>query len=297
MADSDVLFISLDSCRYDTFVAAHRQGSLPHLEAIGPLHKALAPSYFTYGSHAAFWMGFTPGVIGSAEPWLNPKAGKLFRMAFAGHAGRDGEQSFRLDGANMVEGFRKQGYLTLGSGAVDWFNTASETGSVLAKPFEHFQFAGNTWSLQNQLAWLEERLAEAPLDQPRFVFLNVGETHVPYWHEGASWERWPSPCVPFGNEQCSASESARRQRACLEWVDRQLVPLLQSFREGTVLVCADHGDCWGEDGLWEHGISHPATLTVPLLLRVRGVPIGVSSSSSRFRSVASRLKRWLRARL
>ena len=212
MAASDVLFISLDSCRYDTFAAARWQGALPHLAAIAPLHKALAPSYFTYGSHAAFWMGFTPGVIGSEEPWLNPKAGKLFRMAFAGHAGNDGEQSFRLGGANMVEGFRQQGYLTLGSGAVDWFNTASETGAVLAQPFEHFQFAGNTWSLQSQLAWLEQRLVEAPVDQPRFVFLNVGETHVPYWHEGASWERWPSPCVPFGDENCSATESARRQR-------------------------------------------------------------------------------------
>ena len=154
MAATDVLFISLDSCRYDTFAAAHRQGALPHLAAIAPLHKAQAPSYFTYGSHAAFWMGFTPGVIGSEEPWLNPKVGKLFRMAFAGHAGNDGEQSFRLGGANMVEGFRQQGYLTLGSGAVDWFNTATETGLVLAQPFDQFQFAGNTWSLQSQLKWL-----------------------------------------------------------------------------------------------------------------------------------------------
>ena len=304
MAASDVLFISLDSCRYDTFAAAHRQGALPHLAAIAPLHKAQAPSYFTYGSHAAFWMGFTPGVIGSEEPWLNPKVGKLFRMAFAGHAGNDGEQSFRLGGANMVEGFRQQGYLTLGSGAVDWFNTASETGAVLAQPFEHFQFAGNTWSLQCQLAWLEQRLVAAPADQPRFVFLNVGETHVPYWHEGASWERWPSPCVPFGDQNCSAVESARRQRACLEWVDRQLAPLLDRFRDGTVLICADHGDCWGEDGLWEHGISHSATLTVPLLLRVRGVPVvstasavAIPPSPSRFRSAASRLKRWWKARL
>ena len=89
-------------------------------------------------------MGFSPGVIGSTEPWLNPKAGKLFLMAFAGHAGSDGEQSFRVGGANIVEGFRQQVYLTLGSGAVDWFNAPSETGSVLAKPFEHFQFADNT---------------------------------------------------------------------------------------------------------------------------------------------------------
>jgi hypothetical protein len=297
MAATDVLFISLDSCRFDTFAAAHRRRALPGFGAIGPLHKALAPSYFTYGSHSAFWMGFTPGVIGSREPFLNPKAGKLFRMTFAGHAGRDGERSFRLEGANVIDGFRRQGYRTIGSGAVDWFDSSTETGAVLAAPFEHFQFAGNTWSLSTQLAWIDARLAETPDDQPRFVFLNVGETHVPYWHEGASWERWPSPCVPFGSEHCSASESARRQGACLEWIDHQLLSLLQRFSDGTVLVCGDHGDCWGEDGLWEHGISHPATLTVPLLMRVRGKPVGVSSSPSRFRSAASRLKRWLKARL
>jgi len=84
MAATDVLLISLDSCRYDTFAAAHAAGRLPHLTAVGPLQRAHAPSYFTYGSHAAFWMGFTPGVSASREPWLNPKAGKLFRMAYSG---------------------------------------------------------------------------------------------------------------------------------------------------------------------------------------------------------------------
>ncbi|MCP9891968.1 hypothetical protein KBY57_13030 [Cyanobium sp. Aljojuca 7D2] len=275
-ADS-VLLLSLDSCRFDTFAAAHCAGTIPHLAAIGPLHRALAPSYFTYGSHAAFWMGFTPGVVGSSEPWLNPKAGKLFRMAFAGHPGRAGgsdvEGSFLLEGGNLIEGFRRRGYRTIGSGAVDWFDTASDTGAVLAAPFERFHFAGDTWSLGRQLAWIEAELAATPAEQPVFVFLNVGETHVPYWHEGAPWERWPSPCVPFGGAVCSAAESRRRQRDCLEWADGQLAPLLERFAGGTILACADHGDCWGEDGLWEHGISHPATLTVPLLLRVRGCPI------------------------
>jgi hypothetical protein len=304
MAAKDVLFISLDSCRYDTFAAVYGAGLLPQISAVGPLHRAMAPSYFTYGSHAAFWMGFTPGVIGSVEPWLNPKAGKLFRMAFAGHAGKDGERSFCLGGANIVEGFRQRGYSTIGSGAVDWFDPASATGAVLGAPFEHFQFVGNTWSLREQLAWIDACSAEAPAEQPRFVFLNVGETHVPYWHEGAPWERWPSPCVPFGGESCSAVESSRRQRACLAWVDQQLGPLLQRFGDGTVMVCADHGDCWGEDGLWEHGISHAATLTVPLLLRVRGEPVRAphgaltkSPTPSRFRSALLRLKRLLKVSL
>ena len=273
MAESNVLFITLDSCRYDTFEATHAAGTIPHLTRVGPLHQAQAPSYFTYGSHAAFWMGFTPGRAELGEPMLNPKAGKLFRMAFSGHLG-SADCGFQLHGANVIDGFRRQGYRTIGSGAVDWFDPSSSTGAVLGSPFESFHFAGNTWSLASQLSWIEQELTRTPNDQPVFVFLNVGETHVPYWHQDAPWPRRPSPCIAFGGEACDAVESARRQRACLEWVDARLAPLLQRFREGTTLVCADHGDCWGEDGLWEHGISHPATLTVPMLLRYRGQPVG-----------------------
>ena len=281
MEASNVLFITLDSCRYDTFAAAHADGAIPHLTQVGALHCAQAPSYFTYGSHAAFWMGFTPGRAELEEPMLNPKAGKLFRMAFAGHVGSE-EGGFQLQGANVIEGFRRKGYRTIGSGAVDWFDPSSCTGAVLGAPFERFHFAGNTWSLASQLSWIDHELAQTPQDQPVFVFLNVGETHVPYWHDAAPWPRRPSPCIAFGGEACNAKESARRQRACLEWVDCRLASLLKRFEQGTTLVCADHGDCWGEDGLWEHGISHPATLTVPMLLRYRGQPMG-SSTASHFR--------------
>ena len=300
MNAEDVLWITLDSCRFDTFDAVSRRGELPVMSGVAPLHKATSPSHFTYGSHAAFWMGFTPGVVGSSEPWLNPKAGKLFRMAFSGHRGRDGQESFRLEGENIIDGFRRNGYFTVGTGAVDWFDSSTPTGAVLGAPFQHFYFSGNTWSLASQLAWIDARLAEAPPDKPRFVFLNVGETHVPYWFEGAPWLRWPSPCVPFGGTACSAKESSRRQQACLAWVDQQLAPLINRFSAGTVLICADHGDCWGEDGLWEHGISHPATLTVPLLIRFRGMPLVDASLShpntTRFRSGLSRLQRWWRVR-
>ena len=300
----DILFVTLDSCRFDTFEKAFDSGLVPNIASIGPLHKAFSPSYFTYGSHAAFWMGFTPGVVGCESPFLNPKAGKLFRLTYSGFIKNKNDQGLLLQGKNIIDGLRNSGYSAIGTGSVEWFNTSTDTGSVLAEPFEHFWFSGNTWSLNAQLSWINERLSELPEEKPRFVFLNVGETHVPYWHEGASWERWPSPCVPFGNEHCSATECSQRQTSCLEWVDRQLATLLDSFQDGTVLICADHGDCWGEDGLWEHGISHPATLTVPLLLRVRGVPVEktqveekVVTSPSRIRSAFSRLKRWLKARL
>ena len=264
-----VLFVTLDSCRFDSFRDAH----VPALKSISPLYKAQAPSYFTYGSHAAFWMGFTPGVSSLHKvPWLNPKFGKLFRMSHSAVSSH-GEDAFELYGSNIIDGFRRLGYHTIGSGAVAWFDQSTSTGSVLSEPFDEFWYSGNTSNLRAQLSWLFRQILLYGHNRPLFVFLNVGETHVPYWHEGANWDQWPSPCIPFGGNQCSLSESRRRQISCLEWVDIQLVPLLNAFRNSTTLVCSDHGDCWGEDGLWEHGISHPATLTVPLLMRVRGEPV------------------------
>ena len=44
----------------------------------------------------------------------------------------------------------------------------------LGQPFEHFYFPGNTWSLGQQLTWIDEHLQNLDVDQPRFVFLNVG---------------------------------------------------------------------------------------------------------------------------
>jgi arylsulfatase A-like enzyme len=81
------------------------------------------------------------------------------------------------------------------------------------------------------------------------------------------------PCVPFGDTN-DRRVCEQRQRACLEYVDRVLGLLLERFMEAWVLICSDHGDCWGEDGLWEHGIHHPAVLTVPLQIRLAGRPIG-----------------------
>ena len=105
-----------------------------------------------------------------------------------------------------------------------------------------------------------------------FLFANLGETHVPYWHQGAAWSAADNCCVPFQTVD-RAQDCALRQRLCLEHVDRQLGGLLDRFAGATIFVCADHGDAWGEDGVWEHGVPHPAVLTVPWLLRVRGQPV------------------------
>lgn len=137
----------------------------------------------------------------------------------------------------------------------------------LLESFEKFFYPGNTHSLQAQVAFALDAIDVA--DQPVFVFLNVGETHVPYWHQGADWPRSLNPCVPFGTQN-DADECRRRQLSCLEFVDGEVRDLLAQFEGANVVVCADHGDAWGEDGLWEHGIHHRTVLEVPLLFRLEG---------------------------
>jgi len=263
----NILFITLDSCRFDTFFAAHA----PNMKSIGPLYQAKSPSHFTYGAHAAFFMGFTPGVASLAAPYVNPKYGKIFRMKGGGFAGYH-HPYLDLEGANIIDGLRKLGYTTLGSGAVGWFNPYSDTGKNLTQSFNDFYFPGDSSSLLKQLQWIEKRLIQCP--PPHFVFLNIGETHVPYHYEGAPWDASYNPCVPFGVNN-DAGECRRRQIACVEFIDAHIDSILQRFSDGLIIVCSDHGDAWGEDGLWEHGISHNVVLEVPLLFRI---PFSITKS-------------------
>jgi hypothetical protein len=135
--NTDVLFVTLDSCRYDAFAAARA----PNLKAIGPLVRAYSPSHFTYGAHAAFFMGFTPGDPARPEPYVNSKYAKIFRMTGGGHRG-PAAPWIELEGRNLIDGFRRRGYRTIGSGAVGWFDPATDTGRALTADFECFHYAG-----------------------------------------------------------------------------------------------------------------------------------------------------------
>jgi hypothetical protein len=184
-----ILFITLDSCRYDTFAAAN----VPNMKSVGTLYRAMAPGNFTYGSHAAMFVGFTPGVADYRQAYVNPKYGKIFKMTSSGFPGK-GSEFMTLSGPNIIHGLRRKGYLTLGTGAVGWFDPNTETGQHLTKDFDAFYYPGGYSVLGGQLNWLADRLAGT--DGPNFVFLNIGETHVPYVHEGADWNSEYNPCIP-----------------------------------------------------------------------------------------------------
>jgi hypothetical protein len=257
-----LLLITLDSCRFDTLSSC----SVPVISAVGPIHKVMAPSYFTYASHAAMFVGFTPGDGMSQEAIVNPKCGKLVRLHGGGSPSRANDR-FVLRGRSMMEGFNNAGYITAGTGAVKWFDDSSDVGRLLVQDFQHYMYAGNAWSLRKQLQWLSETVGGAR--RPVFAFINIGETHVPYYYEGAPWSNADVTCRAFASSN-NAVESARRQAACLTWVDQAIAPLVGAFSKANIMICGDHGDAWGEGGVWEHGFHHPKVMEVPMIFRVSG---------------------------
>ena len=56
----DILFICLDTLRYDVAVQEEKAGTTPVLNQYGPWEKCQAPGNFTYPSHHAMFAGFMP---------------------------------------------------------------------------------------------------------------------------------------------------------------------------------------------------------------------------------------------
>lgn len=256
------LFVTLDSCRYDAFLEA----DLPRLKSIGSVHRAIAPAYFTFPSHQAMFVGYTPGDISSQEPYVNPRRGQFFRMI--GPAPTRPHDFMLLRGRNVIDALKRLGFLTLGTGAVGWFNPHTPTSRPLTRDFHRYFYPGNNHSVHKQVAWAERQLRG---HRRVFLFINIGETHMPYYHQGAPWPRQPNPAGP-NLEQNDAAECRRRQTACLEFLDIQLAPLLDRFRHANILICSDHGDAWGEDGHWGHSFYHPKVVEVPLVFHLAQSP-------------------------
>ena len=255
------LIITLDSCRYDIF----DQADIPAMKSIGDYYCANPQATFTFASHAALFVGMTPGVATSRERYKNPKVGRIFRIVNK-IAGGIRSDYIQLQGRTIVDGYKNIGYRTLGTAASRWFNPKVSTGQILTSDFEEFFYT--LTDVEAQVAWLLERMNK-DTSRPFFTFINIMETHVPYHHQGAPWEK-KNPCVLFG-ENNDADICREHQQKCLEFTDRALAPLIDIFqRAGASILCmGDHGDCHGEDGLWAHGIYHEEVMKVPMVYHLR----------------------------
>lgn len=261
----DLLFVTLDTLRYDVAVELAAAGRTPNLVRALPAgrwERRHSPGSFTYAAHHAFFAGFLPTPAAPAEPG-DPagdggRAGRQQRLFAARFPGSEttGERTWVFDAPDLVTALRDVGYHTVCVGGVGFFNLASPLGRVLPGLFteSHWRPEFGVTSpgcFEAQLDQVASVIAGLPRDVPLFVFLNVAALHQPNRHylPGAT------------------SDSIASHAAALEYVDRHLGRLFglvtSRGRDCAAIVCSDHGTAYGEEGRVGHRFGHQVIWTVP----------------------------------
>ncbi|TYQ19642.1 UNVERIFIED_ORG: sulfatase-like protein [Zoogloea ramigera] len=245
----DIVFITLDTLRYDVAQALFEAGELPVLGRFLPAtgwERRHSPATFTYAAHQAFFAGFLPT---PAAPGRHPR---LFASAFAGSE-TTSARTFAFEQASIPEALAARGYRTICIGGVGFFNKQTALGSVLPALFqESYWSAGmgvaSRHSTEKQVALARDLLAQNSCRT--FLFINVAALHTP--------NRAYLPGCRADNLESHA--------AALRYVDQALAPLFDACaaRAPTfAMVCSDHGSAYGEDGYRGHRVAHDSVWNVP----------------------------------
>jgi hypothetical protein len=253
----DVLFVVLDSLRFDVAARAMEDGRTPCLAALFPdgWEERHSPATFTLPAHTAFFSGFLP----TPGP-------RLFRARLPGRAAEAGCLDF--DTETWVEELASRGYRTICVGGVTFFNPGTALGRILSRRFQDAYWRpdfgpASRVSTVRQAELVESLVREAPPTEPFLLFVNVSATHEPTWI--------------FANG--TRRDSANTQAAALEQADAPVGRIVQALvdrgRPLLAIVASDHGDAFGEDGVRGHLIPHETVFTVPFAAAVvEGRPAG-----------------------
>ncbi|WP_229208165.1 STM4013/SEN3800 family hydrolase [Duganella sp. Root198D2] len=246
----DILFITLDTLRYDVAQQLYEAGELPvlgrHLPP-GGWERRHSPASFTYAAHHAFFAGFLPT---PDSPGPHPR---LFATAFRGSETTCAHTRV-FEQESILAGLAAAGYHTVCIGGVGFFNKQTALGCVLPSMFAESHWSQSMGvdaprSTAKQAALALQRL-QAAAGQRVMLFLNVAAIHK------------PNRVYLRG---CKA-DNLESHAAALRYVDRELEPLLAACaaRAPTfVIICSDHGSAYGEAGFQGHRLAHETVWNVP----------------------------------
>lgn len=293
LAERSVILVTLDSCRYDVAVQAHT----PNLDLLGLLVRAESSGTYTLPAHAALFNGFLPrSVSGSFSI-----GGHCWDMIWRSGAARSTERraAIPFQGSTLMEHYERKGYRVIGAGGVTFFDSSDPANSLPALFSEFHYFGRRSRTPATSATRVVDRdsvltlthtglLADLCLEADRFfLFVNCPSTHIPYTTPG-------NPLTDRARELLEVlyrlHDSQRNtaeyenvaavdlrvllamQKQALEWADARLGDLFSRLgvRRPLVVVCADHGEEFGEGGRFGHGHPHPTVSTVPLWCGVLG---------------------------
>jgi membrane-anchored protein YejM (alkaline phosphatase superfamily) len=266
---NNVVFIVLDSCRFDTYMAAQT----PNMDRVGLAERRYSYASWTAPSHYAYTMGMLPHT--------SPKdvfASEVYKEEYVQWMERTGSKdlSFKnfLPELSLPKVLRKLGYRTVAKVSMPVLNKYT----LISQHFDEYKLMAN----HNDFAGMVEEM-EFPDDEPHYYFLNLGETHYPYMLSG---ENLPHISGVHGALKAIDTEVATgavrdagkfepeqlkmlqaQQVKCVEYVDGLMGKLFEKAPPNThFIITADHGELFGEDGYFGHGpIMHEKCFEVPFL--------------------------------
>ncbi len=248
----NLLFVTLDTLRYDVAQDMLHRGETPHLaKLVGPAwEERHTPGSFTYAAHHAFFGGFLPTPA-------TPRAGKkrLFASRFAGSE-TTGPETFVFDEADVVTALRARDYHTICIGGVGFFNKQNALSRVFPDLFDESHWSPSLGvtdpdSTENQFRLAREILGRMADDKRFLLFINISALHQPncFYLEGAK------------------EDSLQSHAAALKYVDAQMPILTGALQKRGAptfyVICSDHGTAYGEEGYQGHRLAHPTVWTVP----------------------------------
>ncbi len=270
------VLVVLDSCRWDTFAEAAPESMM----SLGTLEKRYSYASWTAPSHYNMLMGLLPHT--------NPRgvfASDYYRRDFFKYRERLGGRD--LSFANLVPGLYLPPFLhdTLGYATTALVSLpVLNSFTPLNRGFDRFVLMDRHNDMEAMLD-----LIHFPPGKPCFYMLNVGETHYPYALPGEPEDVWPRISGVHGvfkhlDDHIAGGELEdgepgrffdaptmeilrKRQVEAVRHVDRVFSKLRAMLPEGTwVTVTSDHGELFGEDGLFGHGpVCHEKVFEVPFV--------------------------------
>lgn len=259
-----VAVLVLDSLRVDSFQKART----PNMDRLLPEQEA-RHSYATWTlpSHSCLLAGLMPFPRnhGQDAARIYSNDMKMWAHTLGGDSGKEElfHPHFRL-----AEVARACGFATYASMAMPILNRHCGFTSG----FDVYEDSNAVTSLR-LAAQLECAVFNLDPEKPNFVFINAGDTHYPYL---MSPEGMPKVSGLHGAVRNSGGTGARfdadmlaamhaSQIEAVEQIDRQIDHFVAELPKPVRLfVLSDHGELFGEDGLFGHGpYAHPALLDVP----------------------------------
>lgn len=264
-----IVFIVMDSCRYDSFLAA----KTPNIDRIGKAEKRYSYASWTAPSHYAFTMGMMP----HASP-TNVFASEVYKEEFLQWKNRIGsaEISFRdfIPEISLPKVLKKFGYRTIAKVSMPVLNKHT----LISQHFDEYKLMSH----HNDFSTMVSEI-EFPDDAPYYYFLNLGETHYPYMLSG---DNMPHISGVHGvlktmNEEVVSDNGEkdqkfseeqmkmlhRQQITCVEYIDGYIGKLMDKAPSNTYfIITSDHGELFGEDGYFGHGpIMHEKCFEIPFV--------------------------------